>query len=62
MTDTRNYRVDFSKICDSLGFEPKFTVLNGLDELKKIFENGGIEDPNHKKYSNIQALMDKVSL
>ena len=62
MTDTRNYRVDFSKIRDCLGFEIEYSVLNGLDELKKIFENGSIENPNHKKYSNIQALMDKASL
>ena len=57
--DKRNYRVDSSKIRDTLDFEPEFTVLQGLNELKKVFESGMIKEANDKKYSNIQFLMEK---
>ena len=57
--DKRNYRVDFSKIHNVLGFEPEISVLQGLNELKKIFESGFIKESNNKKYSNIKYLMEK---
>ena len=34
-SDQRNYRVDFSKLRSSLGFEPEYTVSDGILELKK---------------------------
>lgn len=32
-TDPRNYRVSFAKVRDKLGFEPQFTVRDGVTEL-----------------------------
>jgi len=32
-SDPRNYRVNFAKVRDKLGFEPKYTVLDGVTEL-----------------------------
>lgn len=32
-SDPRNYRVDFAKISNRLGFKPKFTVQDGIAEL-----------------------------
>jgi len=36
-SDTRSYKVDFSKIY-SLGFSPQFTVLDGVKEIHKTFK------------------------
>jgi nucleoside-diphosphate-sugar epimerase len=57
--DKRNYRIDFSKIRDLLGFESKYSVLDGLEELKEVFELKLITKINDKKYSNIQSFKEK---
>ncbi|MCS4174468.1 NAD-dependent epimerase/dehydratase family protein [Salinibacter ruber] len=51
--DPRDYRVDFSKIHDRLGFEITRTVPDGIDEIKYIIENGFIQDPEDERYYNI---------
>jgi nucleoside-diphosphate-sugar epimerase len=52
--DPRNYRVDFSKIHDRLGFEITRTVSDGIDEIKYIIDNGFIKDPENPRYYNIE--------
>jgi len=52
--DPRNYRVDFSKIEQQLGFRPKYTVENGVDELlwalnRELFD---LDSPDDSKYGN----------
>ncbi len=42
--DPRNYRVDFSKIRDRLGFEPKHTVGDGIAELIDALKQGQFAD------------------
>jgi len=42
-----------------LGFKPEFTVIQGLNEIKKVFESGIIKEINDKKYSNIMFLKEK---
>jgi nucleoside-diphosphate-sugar epimerase len=49
--DSRNYRVS-SKKAESVGFERKHEVLDGVMELKELFEEGRIKDMNNKRYSN----------
>ncbi len=51
--DPRDYRVDFSKIRDRLGFEISRTVPDGIDEIKYIIDNGFIQDPEDERYYNI---------
>jgi len=51
--DPRDYRVDFSKIHDQLGFEISRTVPDGIDEIKYIIDNGFIQDPEDERYYNI---------
>jgi len=58
-SDKRNYRVDFSKLSDILNFNCNYSIIEGLEELKNIFESGYITDPNNKKYSNIQTLVER---
>jgi nucleoside-diphosphate-sugar epimerase len=43
-SDPRNYRVDFSKIKEHLGFEPIRSVQSGIRELLKGFESGLFSD------------------
>jgi len=38
-SDPRNYRVDFSKVKKVLGFEPKYTIDDGVTELKTMIDN-----------------------
>ena len=38
-SDPRNYRVDFSKVQNVLGFEPIYTIDDGVKELKELIEN-----------------------
>ena len=57
--DKRNYRIDFSKIRDLLGFDSQYSVLDGLEELKEVFELKLITKINDKKYSNIQSFKER---
>ena len=37
--DARNYRVNFSKVKKTLGFEPQYRVADGVGELIIALEN-----------------------
>lgn len=54
--DPRNYRVDFDKIEKTLDYRAGTSVIDGLKELKSVFEKGEVKDPDDLKYSNIEAL------
>lgn len=43
-SDSRNYRVDFSKIRATLGFEPRFRVADGVEELLAALARGEYAD------------------
>jgi nucleoside-diphosphate-sugar epimerase len=51
--DPRDYRVDFSKIQNELGFSITKTVSTGLMEIHRILRDGLISDPYSKIYRNI---------
>lgn len=53
-SDPRNYKVSFKKAKEILGFEPKFTIKDGIEELIKAFELGVYNDSleNKNKYGN----------
>jgi nucleoside-diphosphate-sugar epimerase len=51
--DPRDYRVDFTKIKDKLGFKITKTVSDGLKEINSLLMNGLLEEPYSKKYQNI---------
>lgn len=55
-SDPRNYRVSFKKVKEVLGFEPKFTVNQGIKELVDALETGLYSDSNEapEKYGNYQ--------
>jgi len=47
-SDPRNYRVDFSKIKKTLGFEPVFSVEQGVEELLTALESGIFYDADRR--------------
>jgi nucleoside-diphosphate-sugar epimerase len=51
--DPRDYRVDFSKIGDRLGFEITRTVPDGVREIRNIVQDGFILNPDEPRYFNV---------
>ena len=53
-SDPRNYKVSFKKVKDTLGFEPKFTVKDGIEELIYALKIGVYDDSlgNKDRYGN----------
>jgi nucleoside-diphosphate-sugar epimerase len=53
-SDPRNYKVSFKKVKDTLGFEPKYSVKDGIEELINAFEIGCYNDSlkNKNRYGN----------
>ncbi len=51
--DPRDYRVDFSKIKNQLGFKITKTVPDGLREIHQIIVDGIISNPYSNNYKNI---------
>jgi nucleoside-diphosphate-sugar epimerase len=50
--DPRDYRVDFSKIRDALGFQTTKTVPDGIREVREAVQLGVIKEPQHSRYYN----------
>lgn len=50
--DPRDYRVDFSKIKNELGFEISKRVPDGIREIYRMLKDGIISDPYSKSYQN----------
>lgn len=60
--DNRSYRIDSSRIRDELGFAPRHTVLDAVEELKAAFADGRLPDSmDDPRYFNIKT-MQKVHL
>ena len=51
--DPRDYRVNFDKINKELGFKISRRVPDGIIEVKRMIEEGIIQDPDNQKYYNI---------
>ncbi len=54
--DRRNYRVNFDKIRNRLGFKARFSVKQGVKDLKSAFENRIIRDYQDLHYHNQRFL------
>jgi hypothetical protein len=55
-TDRRNYRVNFNKIRDTLGFAPVWVVEEGIIQVIKAIKSGKIKDYRDPRYSNVKYL------
>lgn len=56
--DIRNYRVDFSKIHNRLGFKPQWTVEAGIHQVLEAIANGEVSDYRDPQYSNVKFLTE----
>lgn len=54
--DSRNYRVSSDKAAATFGFSPRYTVDDGIREIKTLVEQGRIRDISSPRYSNSEFL------
>jgi len=63
--DRRDYRADFRKIREALGFVPRWSVVEGINQVIDVIRSGEVKDYRSAKYSNVKYLTeqeDAVSL
>ncbi len=48
-SDPRNYRVNFEKVKSILGFEPEYTIQDGIDELIETINNHVFDNVDENK-------------
>jgi len=53
--DPRDYRVEFAKIRECLGFESSWRVSDGIEEILGVLEAGRFEQPDHVRHRNTPA-------
>jgi nucleoside-diphosphate-sugar epimerase len=58
-TDTRDYKVRFAKLAKSVGFTPRWTVEQGIEQVMKAMESGAVRDYRDSKHSNVKFLGDE---
>ena len=54
--DARNYRADGSKLKKDFNFIPKYSVDDGINEVKKLIIENRIKDANDPRYTNQKYL------
>jgi nucleoside-diphosphate-sugar epimerase len=54
--DTRNYCVSFAKVERELGFAPRFSIDDAIDEIAALIAAGRVKDPTLSQFSNLDAL------
>jgi len=57
--DRRNYRVSFSKIRNTLGFVPHWTLEQGIRQVAEAIQSGKVEDYRDARYSNVRFLSEQ---
>lgn len=63
--DRRDYRADFRKIREELGFMPTWTIVEGINQVVDVIHSGVVKDYRRAEYSNVKFLTeheDAVSL
>jgi dTDP-D-glucose 4,6-dehydratase len=60
-TDKRNYRVSFKHIRETLEFEPKWMVQDGIKQIRDAFQSGKIKDYQNPEYNNFKFLTDETN-
>ncbi len=56
--DRRNYRVEFRRIRESLGFEPVWTLEAGIQQVLDAISSGKVRNYQDPKYSNVKFLSE----
>jgi len=55
--DKRSYRVSFGKIGKILGFKAKYSVEDGLEQVRQMFDDGVVDDPEADIYFNVKLML-----
>jgi len=55
-SDLRNYRVNFDKIRNRMGFEARYSIREGVEELRGAFDERLIHDYKDLRYHNQRYL------
>ncbi|GMT42840.1 MAG: UDP-glucose 4-epimerase [bacterium] len=58
--DKRDYRVDFSKIKNLLGFNPQVSIAEGINEVASFIRQNPERDYNTGEFFNIKKLMEHL--
>lgn len=54
--DARNYQVSGKKTQQELNFSPRFSIDDGIEEVRELVRNGRIKDLNNPRYANHSYL------
>jgi nucleoside-diphosphate-sugar epimerase len=54
--DSRNYKVDGSKVREELNFKPRLSIEDGISEIKNLLQEGRIKNINNPRYTNQKFL------
>lgn len=57
--DRRDYRADFRKIREELGFLPRWSIEEGIDQVIDVIKSGEVKDYRAAKYSNVKFLAEE---
>ena len=60
--DRRNYRVNFDKLLTRTGFRARYTLRDGVEEIRKAFDERVITDYTDLRYHNQRYLKAVGSL
>lgn len=60
--DRRNYRVSFRKARNILGFEPQWTIQQGVQQVIDAVVGGSVQDYRESKYSNVKFLSESGAI
>jgi nucleoside-diphosphate-sugar epimerase len=61
-SDRRNYRVKFDKLLSRTGFRARYSLRDGVEEIRKAFDEGLITDYTDLRYHNQRYLKAVGSL
>jgi nucleoside-diphosphate-sugar epimerase len=59
--DRRNYRVEFGRIREELGFRPAWTLQSGIQQVLDAIMSGKVSNYQDPKYSNVKVLSAPVT-
>jgi len=57
--DRRNYRADFRKIREELGFMPRWSLPAGIDQMVELIRREQVRDYSAPRYSNVKFLAEE---
>jgi len=58
--DARNYKASSEKAHETFGFRPRYTVEDGIKEIKALVDEGRIRDLTSTRYSNADYLRPRL--